>query len=221
MSVARKPAIESDRSWADLMALGEITEPDLPYTRRSFSPMFAKGREWLRQRFDEAGLDIRLDAGGNLIGRLTGSDPKSGTIMIGSHSDSVPSGGRFDGIAGVIAGIEMIRALRDAGCVMKHTIEVVDFLAEEPSEYGLSCVGSRAMAGRLSEEMLGYRNARGELLSAAIDRIGGNVADLAAAKRNDVVSFLELHIEQGRGRACKSVRKPLQRSLVAVHPSCT
>ncbi|AYG62499.1 Zn-dependent hydrolase [Rhizobium jaguaris] len=198
MSVARKPTIASDRLWADLMALGEITEPGAPYTRRSFSPMFVTGREWLRQRFHEAGLDTRLDAGGNLIGRLTGSDPKSGTIMIGSHSDSVPSGGRFDGIAGVIVGIELVRALRDAGCILKHAIEVVDFLAEEPSEYGLSCVGSRAMAGRLSEEMLCYRNAQGELLAAAIDRMGGDVANLMTTKRNDVVSFLELHIEQGR-----------------------
>jgi N-carbamoyl-L-amino-acid hydrolase len=129
MSGPRNPRIDGERLWGDIMALGELTEPDIPYTRRSFSPMFLKGREWLWRRFVDAGMAVRLDAGGNLIGRLPGADPALGTIMIGSHSDSVPSGGRFDGIAGVAAAIEVVRALRDAGHVMNHPVEVVDFLA--------------------------------------------------------------------------------------------
>src|SRR5215813_155691 len=96
-------AVDDARLWADVMALAEITDPTHPYTRRSFSKLFLDGRAWLRQRFEEAGLVVRLDAGGNLIGRIEGSDPTRKTIMLGSHSDTVPSGGRFDGIAGVIA----------------------------------------------------------------------------------------------------------------------
>ncbi|WP_296743316.1 Zn-dependent hydrolase [Mesorhizobium sp.] len=198
MSAPRNPRIDSERLWGDIMALGELTEPDIPYTRRSFSPMFLKGREWLSQRFADAGMAVRLDAGGNLIGRLPAADPALGTIMIGSHSDSVPSGGRFDGIAGVAAAIEVVRAFRDAGHLMNHPVEVVDFLAEEPSEFGLSCVGSRAMAGRLLDDMLAYKNAAGEALGSAIDRVGGDVANIAQARRGDIASFLELHIEQGR-----------------------
>lgn len=198
MSGSGNPQIDAVRLWADLMALGDITEPGRPYTRRSFSSLFLAGRDWLRRRFVEAGLEVRLDAGGNLIGRLPGKDPSAGTLMIGSHSDSVPSGGRFDGMAGVISALEIARAMTDAGHKLRHSLEVVDFLAEEPSDYGLSCIGSRAMTGQLSADMLSYRNGEGETLAAAIDRIGGNVAQLAAARRSDLAACLELHIEQGR-----------------------
>ncbi|MGO4832831.1 M20/M25/M40 family metallo-hydrolase, partial [Rhizobiaceae sp. 2RAB30] len=144
--------VDGARLWADLMALAEITDPEKPYTRRSFSALFVKGRTWLRHRFEQAGLAVRLDAGGNMIGRMEGSDHSAGTIMIGSHSDTVPAGGRFDGIAGVLTGLEVLRSLRDAGKTLRHAVEVVDFLAEEPSEHGLSCIGSRTMAGVLAPE---------------------------------------------------------------------
>lgn len=189
--------VDGARLWAGLMALAEITEPGKPYTRRSFSALFLEGRAWLTRRFEEAGLSVRLDAGGNLIGRLEGSDPSAGTIMMGSHSDTVPSGGRFDGIAGVLTALEVLRSLRDSGKVLRHAVEVVDFLAEEPSGHGLSCIGSRAMAGSLAPEMLDYRDGAGERLGDAIDRVGGRVASLEQALRQDVAAFLELHIEQG------------------------
>jgi beta-ureidopropionase / N-carbamoyl-L-amino-acid hydrolase len=187
--------IDGARLWADVMALAAITDPARPYTRRSFSPLFQDGRAWIRRRFAEAGLAVRLDAGGNLIGRIESSDPALGTIMLGSHSDTVPAGGRFDGIAGVIAALEVVRAL--GGRRLRHAIEVVDFLAEEPSEYGLSCVGSRAMAGQFEPRTLDYTNSIGERLGDAIDRIGGATARLADARRSDIAAYFELHIEQG------------------------
>lgn len=189
--------IDGARLWADLMALAEITDPGKPYTRRSFSALFLAGREWLKHRFEEAGLAVRLDAGGNMIGRMEGSDPSAGSIMMGSHSDTVPGGGRFDGTAGVLSALEVLRSLRDAGKTLRHPIEVVDFLAEEPSEHGLSCIGSRALAGVLSSEMLDYRDGVGERLGDAIDRVGGNVARLQTARRQDIAAYFELHIEQG------------------------
>lgn len=189
--------VEGARLWADVMALAEITDPAKPYTRRSFSPLFLQGRDWLRRRFEEAGLAVRLDPGGNLIGRLPGADPSAGTIMIGSHSDTVPSGGRFDGIAGVATALEIVRSLRDAGRTTRHSIEVVDFLAEEPSEYGLSCVGSRAMTGLLSPATHDYRNPAGERLGDAVERVGGDLQALDEGRREDVAAFFELHIEQG------------------------
>ncbi len=195
--MTQKPPIDGDRLWADLMGLAAITDPDKPYTRRSFSPLFLKGREWLAQRFEAAGLRVRMDAAANLIGRLDGTTPDAPVIMLGSHSDTVPSGGRFDGPAGVLAALEMVRAMRSAQYEPRHAIEVVDFLAEEPSEYGVSCVGSRAMAGVLDDKMLAYTNAAGEKLSEAIDRVGGDVAHLDRAQRSDIAGYLELHIEQG------------------------
>jgi N-carbamoyl-L-amino-acid hydrolase len=186
--------VDGRRLWADVMALAEITDPAKPFTRRSFSPLFQEGRAWLTRRFADAGLKVRIDPGGNLIGRREGSDPARGTIMLGSHSDTVPSGGRFDGIAGVITALEAVRSLDQPS---RHALEVVDFLAEEPSEYGLSCVGSRAMSGYLEPAMLDYTNPAGETLGAAIDRVGGATRALAQARRDDIAAYLELHIEQG------------------------
>ena len=103
--------VSEERLWADVMALADITEPGAPYTRRSFTPKFLEGRKFLRARFEAAGLTVRIDAGGNMIGRRPGSDPSRGTILIGSHSDTVPGGGRFDGVAGVATALEVARSL--------------------------------------------------------------------------------------------------------------
>jgi len=189
--------VDADRLWDDIMALGAITDPEKPYTRRSFSALFLQGREWLARRFAEAGLEVRIDAAGNLIGRREGAERGLKSIMLGSHSDTVPSGGRFDGIAGVIAALETARSLKSAGAALRHPLEVVDFLAEEPSEYGLSCVGSRGMAGVLDRPMLALKNPEGEPLVDALRRVGGDPTRVAEAKREDVAAFLELHIEQG------------------------
>ena len=99
----------------DISDLAAITEPDHPYTRRAFTPMFLAGRSYLERRFEKAGLAIRIDAAGNLIGHRPGKKPGLGTILLGSHSDTVPDGGRYDGIAGVSAALEVARALHDQG----------------------------------------------------------------------------------------------------------
>jgi N-carbamoyl-L-amino-acid hydrolase len=179
------------------MALAKIIDTDKPYTRRSFTPTFLKGRDWITSRFEAAGLETRIDPAGNLIGRRAGAKPGAGAIVIGSHSDTVPSGGRFDGTAGVIAGLEVARALQEAGHNLDHDLEIIDCLAEEVSAFGLSCVGSRAIAGSLTEAMLSYEGPGGERLGDAIVRMGGDPQHLPDAKRSDVVAFLELHIEQG------------------------
>src|SRR5258708_38342988 len=107
--------LDADRLWADVMALAEITDPARPYTRRSFTPLFLEGRAWLARRFADAGLATRIDTAGNLIGRIEGTNPALGVIAIGSHSDTVPAGGRVHGIAGVAPGPAIVPALRDAG----------------------------------------------------------------------------------------------------------
>jgi len=182
---------------ADVEALSLLTDPDRPWTRRSFTPRFLEGRAWLHDRFEQAGLVVRIDAAGNLIGRWQAEDIAAAVVMTGSHCDTVPGGGRFDGIAGVLAGLAAIRAMKTAGHSPRHSIELVDFLAEEPSDWGLSCVGSRGMAGALSDTDLALVGPGGEVLAHAIDRIGGAVADLATAQRDDICAFVELHIEQG------------------------
>lgn len=100
-----------------------------------------------------AGLTTRMDAAGNLIGRREGAKPGLGTILVGSHSDTVPDGGRFDGIAGTIAA-RVARSLKDRGIELDHDLEIVDFLAEEVSIFGVSCIGSRGMTGQIPEAWL-------------------------------------------------------------------
>ena len=191
--------IDADAAWRDLMALGAITDPARPYTRRSFSALFLEGRAWLTRRLRDAGLTPHIDAAGNLIGRLEGSAAAIGakTLIVGSHSDSVPSGGRFDGMAGIIAGLAIARTLTEQRIGLRHHLEIVDFLAEEPSEFGLSCIGSRGITGNLSAADLALRNGREETLGDALVRMGGRPADLAAARRTDIRAAFELHIEQG------------------------
>ncbi|AGT10881.1 N-carbamoyl-L-amino-acid hydrolase (plasmid) [Paracoccus aminophilus JCM 7686] len=186
--------IDTARLGADLAALAEITEPGRPWTRRAFTPKFLEGRAWLEGRMQAAGLTTRIDAAGNLIGRLAGKTSGAGVLMVGSHSDTVPDGGRFDGIAGVLAGLEIARAVQDQGITFAHDLEIVDFLAEEVSIFGVSCVGSRGLSGQLPEDWLS-RIADGRDLKAAIAEAGGAIEE--ATPRADVKGFLELHIEQG------------------------
>lgn len=196
--------IDTARLDADLTALAAITEPDRPWTRRAFTPMHRRGRDWLAARMQTAGLAVHVDAGGNLIGRLQGRRPGAGVLMVGSHSDTVPDGGRFDGIAGVLAGIEIARSLRDHGIRLDHDLEVVDFLAEEVSIFGVSCIGSRALSGQLPADWLS-REAEGRDLRTALSEVGGDAGRLA--RRDDIRGFLELHIEQGP--VLEAARQPI------------
>lgn len=180
----------------DLDALAQITDPERPWTRRAFSPRFDEGRDYLRRRFLSEGLNVSTDAGGNLIGRREGTEPQAGTIMLGSHSDTVPDGGRFDGVAGVVVALEVARILSRRGVALRHNLAVVDFLAEEVSIFGVSCIGSRAMAGVLPQDWL-RRISDGRDLATAIRDVGGKPESLEAPLADDLKAFLELHIEQG------------------------
>ncbi|SBW06556.1 N-carbamoyl-L-amino acid hydrolase [uncultured Alphaproteobacteria bacterium] len=192
--------IDRDRLWADVEALARFTRPESPWTRRAFTPEFDAARTWLRAAFAEAGLTVRLDACANLIGRREGSEPGLPVLMSGSHCDTVPAGGRFDGIAGVLAALAFARALNASGTALRHPFEVVDFLSEEPSDYGVSSIGSRAIAGRLSAAHLAMTDGRGETLAQAIARAGGDPAALGEPLRRtgEIAAYVELHIEQGR-----------------------
>lgn len=186
--------IRTDRIAADIDALAAITEPGRPYTRRAFTPKFLEGRAWLQQEIQHAGFSSHIDAAGNLIATIPGNRPELGTIMLGSHSDTVPDGGRFDGIAGVVAALEVARALKDQGIALDHTLEIVDFLAEEVSIFGVSCIGSRGISGTRPPEWL-IRSSDELTLEGGIVQAGGDAS--VDAKRNDIKAFLELHIEQG------------------------
>jgi len=193
------PPLNAERLWSRIEQLSTFTLPETPWTRRAFSPLFEDARAWLQQEFANAGLNVRRDAAGNLIGRRAGRDDTRKPIITGSHCDTVMSGGRFDGIIGVLAGIEVAHTLKEHDITLEHPFEVIDFLSEEPSDYGISCVGSRALCGQLTADMLASPNPQGETLAEGIRRIGGNPDALTTALRaaGDTAAFVELHIEQG------------------------
>jgi N-carbamoyl-L-amino-acid hydrolase len=191
--------INSDRLWSRIEALSRFTDPAKPWTRRAFDSQFAQGRAWLAAEFKAAGLSVEVDAGGNLIGCAPGSGRGLGALVAGSHSDTVPAGGRFDGILGLLAALEAAESIREQKVALVHPLEVVDFLAEEPSDFGISCVGSRSWAGVLTASDLARSLPSNVTLASAIDSVGGSAERLGKAIRpqDSVSAYVELHIEQG------------------------
>jgi N-carbamoyl-L-amino-acid hydrolase len=195
----RKITPNAGRMQAAIEALARLTIPEQPYTRRSFTPLYRQGRELVAGWMQEAGLEVALDQAANLIGRRSGSAGGLAPIALGSHTDTVPGGGRFDGIIGVVAAIEIARCLTEEGITLRHPLAIIDYLAEEPSEFGISTIGSRAMAGALSPEHLRLTDSTGRTLAEGIAQMGGNPARISEAQRKPgaFALSLELHIEQG------------------------
>ena len=192
------PAPSVERLRADLDALEAMTLPDVPYTRRAFSDQDRAARAWVARQMEAAGLGVTVDAAANVIGRRAGQ-AEGPSLMTGSHLDTVQAGGRFDGIAGVLTALEVARCLRDGGHTLGRPLEVVNFTCEEPSEFGLSTIGSRAMSGRIgADTVAGLRDTRGHTLAQAIDSVGGRAARLEECRRapGSIARYLELHIEQ-------------------------
>lgn len=198
MSAVPYPDLE--RVAADLEVLSSYRDPEAPgWTRRVFSTVDQKARRWVATRMTEAGLEVNVDAAGNLLGLLRGTSGQSGALVTGSHTDTVAGGGRFDGIVGVLGAIEAVRCLRAGGTNLDHDVVVADFLGEEPNEFGLSCVGSRAVAGALDEGHLLLRDSHGRSLGEALSSAGGEPTRLGEARWSpgSVYCYVELHIEQG------------------------
>lgn len=188
------------RVFADLMRLAEMVEPGQPgWTRRVFTPEYLKSRELVWELMASSGLEVRRDPAGNLIGALRGTDTELSALILGSHTDTVAGGGRFDGPCGVMAAIEAVRRIREGGLRPRRTVWVVDFLGEEPNDFGISCVGSRAAAGHLSPVHLQLVDRTGRTLAEALAQMGGEPDRIPEAlwPAGTASAYLELHVEQG------------------------
>ena len=169
-------------------------QPDGSVCRRGFSVEDVQGRALLTSWMKDAGLQVRVDTAGNLIGRLSGLDPALPALVTGSHLDTVPTGGRFDGVLGVLAGLEACRCLQDNGIRLRHDLDLVVFADEEST-----MVGCKGMAGTASKDPAAYATSNREPIADNLARIGGHWPSLASARRPDhaCAAFLELHVEQG------------------------
>src|SRR5271154_1341724 len=148
-----KLAIDSERLHAEIEELASISEAAPPIvTRILFTPADMRARAWMIERCKAAGLSVRQDAIGNTFARWNGSDAKAPVVGTGSHIDAIPNAGKYDGVVGVLGGLEAIRALQAAGFRPKNPIELLVLTAEEPTRFGIGCIGSRLLAGTLSLE---------------------------------------------------------------------
>jgi beta-ureidopropionase / N-carbamoyl-L-amino-acid hydrolase len=187
--------IDGDRLQAHLAALAQFgANPEGGVSRVAFSEADIAGRAYVTQLMRDAGLTVRVDAAGNIIGRLEGREPTLPAILIGSHTDSVPGGGNYDGDVGVLGAIEVAQRLQEEGVRLRHPLEVVNFTDEEG---GL--VGSLAMTGRLKPGTLDVVSHTGGTVRDGIRAIGGDPDRLDEARRrpDELLAYVELHIEQG------------------------
>src|ERR1700678_989494 len=115
-----------DRLWGRVQRIAQFTQTASPWTRRAFTSEFLAARQWLASEFQNAGLDVTLDAGANLVGRSPGTQLEAKPLVTGSHCDTVVQGGRYDGIIGVLAGLEVAQTLRESGRRLRHTLQVID-----------------------------------------------------------------------------------------------
>lgn len=192
----------AERLQEDLTGLAAIHEPSSGgWTRTVFSEPYRSSRNWVRVRMQDAGLKVHADGAGNLVGVLPGRDPSAPALMTGSHTDTVESGGRFDGVVGVLGAIEVVRLLQENNIRLDRDLLVVDFLGEESNEYGLSCLGSRALANELTKEHLDRVDNDGVRLGDRYSNFGIDPSGvLSAGTRfapNGLHRYIELHIEQG------------------------
>jgi ureidoglycolate amidohydrolase len=192
--------IDSARLSAEIDELALISDAAPPaVTRVLFTPADIRARAWFTDRCKAAGFSVRQDAGGNTFVRWQGSDAAAPPVATGSHIDAIPNAGKYDGTVGVLGGLEAIRALQRAGFRPKRSIELVLFTAEEPTRFGVGCLGSRLLSGALSGDAARKLTDRNGDSLEAVRRQAGLSGDLDSVRlpSGHYKAFVELHIEQG------------------------
>lgn len=192
--------INQERLSKELEQLATYSEVPTPaVTRILYTEQDMRARSYLKKLFAEANLQVREDALGNTFIRWQGSETNLPAVATGSHIDAIPNAGMYDGTVGVLGGLEAIRALQEGGFKPKRNIELILFTAEEPTRFGVGCLGSRAMAGSYTPEtILLVKDKDGKNPDEARKEAGftGNLADVQLSGGH-YYAFVELHIEQG------------------------
>jgi ureidoglycolate amidohydrolase len=192
--------VDHNRLVAEIEELAMISEAEPPVvTRIVFSPADLKARAWLIARCEEAGLAVRQDAIGNMFVRWAGSDPGAPALGTGSHIDAIPNAGKYDGVVGVLGGLEAIRSLQRSGFRPKHSVELLVFTSEEPTRFGIGCLGSRLLSGTMTPDSARKLVDKEGAALEEVRRSAGYKAPLEEVRLRDgyYKAFVELHIEQG------------------------
>ena len=193
-------SIDHNRIAQELETLGGISEAPPPVTTRIvFTEADLRARDFVKGLCREIGLVIREDAVGNTFARWDGEDRNVPAVATGSHIDAIPNAGRFDGTVGVLGALESIRALKRSGFRPRRSIELITFTSEEPTRFGIGCLGSRLMGGALDETKAAQLKDRS---GASLDQArtaAGFAGPLSSVRLSSGAysAFVELHIEQG------------------------
>lgn len=192
--------IQRERLVKDFEAMAQLTAPGEGINRLAFTDADWKGRQYIIDCMTDVGLSVEIDYFGNVIGYKIGKKPDLPVVMVGSHTDSVPNGGNYDGVVGVLSAIEVIRSMIDDGYEHDHTIAVVSFMCEESGRFGNATLGSKAMRGKLRlQDLHRLVDKQGISLYEALKGRNLNPDGIEEMEYNrPVKSFTEIHIEQGK-----------------------
>jgi ureidoglycolate amidohydrolase len=192
--------VDRDRLLSEIDELASFSDAEAPaVTRIVFSPTDLKARAWMKARCEQAGLTVRQDAVGNTFARWEGSIVTAPVVGTGSHIDAIPNAGKFDGVVGVLGGLEAIRALQQSGFRPKHSIELLIFTSEEPTRFGIGCLGSRLLSGTLSSDKARKLTDNDGATLDEVRQGAGFTGELEQVRLPSgyYKAFIELHIEQG------------------------
>lgn len=203
MSPAQRQQAEMQQAAARVMAradeLGAISETPDALTRVYLSPQHLEANQRAARWMTQAGMTVWQDSVGNICGRYEGEQEGAPAILLGSHLDTVRNAGRYDGMLGVLAAIEVVHGLHQQGRRLKQAIEIVGFCDEEGTRFGITLLGSRGITGTWPESWLAQTDADGVSVAQAMVLAGLDPAriHLAARRPGEIAAYLELHIEQG------------------------
>ncbi len=209
--------INADRFKTDFDALAAIgSTGDGGVNRPALGPAHLEARQWFLDRAVDAGLETQVDSAGNHSAILRSATPNAKTLLLGSHTDSVVSGGRFDGALGLLAALEAVRTVKEAGLQLPVHLEAIDFTDEEGTLVGV--LGSAALAGILNSEQLRHPRGGRDALVAGMARAGLTDEGFLSAKRNPatIAGYLELHIEQGPRLVQSAIKVGVVSSIVGI-----
>jgi ureidoglycolate amidohydrolase len=193
-------SIDGDRIQSEIEGLAQISDAEPPaVTRVVFTPTDLKARVWLASRCLQAGLAVRQDAIGNMFARWIGTDRAAAPVATGSHIDAIPNAGKYDGVVGVLGALEAIRALQRNGFRPRRSIELILFTSEEPTRFGIGCLGSRMLSGTLTVEAARQLTDTSGQTLERVRQTADMRGDLESVPLDSghYSAFIELHIEQG------------------------